>query len=49
MDEAVRIVDSSRLLNRGMFQALFKDATISTEWYFFLPKSFIAIRNQKAA
>jgi hypothetical protein len=44
IDEAVRIVESARLLNRGMFQELFKDARILTERVLFLPKSFIAIK-----
>ena len=45
VDDAIQIVESARLLNRAMFQTLFKDANIVTEWLFFLPKSFIAIRN----
>lgn len=44
IDQAVRIVESARLLNRKMFQALFEDADILTERFFWLPKSFIAIR-----
>ena len=44
IDEAVRTVESARLLNRPMFQALFKDAHVLTEWFFWLPKSFIALR-----
>lgn len=49
IDDAVRIVESARLLNKSMFQELFKDATVSTETYFGLPKSFVAIRNEMAA
>lgn len=48
IDDAVRIVESARLLNRKMFHALFMDATIETERLFLLPKSFVAIRNEKA-
>ncbi|MDY7015372.1 MAG: class I SAM-dependent methyltransferase [Cyanobacteriota bacterium] len=44
IDEAVRIVESARLLTKPMFQSLFKDATILTERFFGLPKSFIAIK-----
>lgn len=44
IDEAVRIVESARLLNRKMLQELFKDSIISTERFFGLPKSFIALR-----
>lgn len=43
-DEAVRIVERARLLNKKMFKALFGDATILTERLFWIPKSFIAIR-----
>ena len=48
IDEAVRIVESARLLNKKMFQALFEDANVLTERIFWIPKSFIAIRNEKA-
>ncbi len=44
IDEAVRIVESARLLNKKMFRALFEEATIVTERYFGLPKSFVAIK-----
>jgi len=44
VDEAVRIVESARLLDKRMFQELFKDATIFTERLFLLPKSFVAIK-----
>jgi hypothetical protein len=42
--EAVRIVQSARLLDRRLFRALFPDGSIRTERFMFLPKSFIAIR-----
>lgn len=44
IDEAVRTVDSARLLNRAMFQWLFKDACVSTEKLLWLPKSFIGVK-----
>lgn len=44
VDEAVRTVESARLLNRKMFQELFKDAQILTERFFWLPKSFVAVK-----
>lgn len=44
VDEAVRIVESSRLLNRKMLQELFKDGRVLTERYLGLAKSFISIR-----
>lgn len=44
IDEAVRLVESARLLNRKMVQELFKDARVVTERLSGLPKSFIAIR-----
>ena len=49
IDDSVRIVESARLLNKKMLQALFSDASIVTERFLFLPKSFVAIRNEKAA
>lgn len=42
---SVSMVESVRLLNKKMFQALFDDASIKTERVFLLPKSFVAIRN----
>lgn len=42
IDEAVRLVEHARLLDKHMFQALFKEATITTEWFFGMPKSLIA-------
>lgn len=44
VDEAVRIVESARLLNRKMLRQLFKDAEIRTERFFWLPKSLIAVK-----
>lgn len=44
IDEAVRIVESARLLNKKMFQELFKGADVVTERFFWLPKSFIALK-----
>jgi hypothetical protein len=44
IDEAVRIVEHARLLNRKMFHELFKDAHILTERFFWLPKSLIALK-----
>ena len=45
VDEAVRIVERARLLNRSMFAALFSDGRILTERVLALPKSFVAIRD----
>ena len=44
VDEAIRKVESARLLNRKMFHELFSDADILTERMFLLPKSHIGIR-----
>ena len=44
IDQAMRITERARLLDREMFQELFKDATILTERWFGLPKSFIAVK-----
>lgn len=44
-DEAVRIVESARLLSRHMLQELFPGADIVTERFFGLPKSLIAIKH----
>jgi ubiquinone/menaquinone biosynthesis C-methylase UbiE len=44
IDEAVRTVESARLLNRKMLNALFPDAVVVTERMFGLPKSLIAIK-----
>jgi hypothetical protein len=43
-DDAMRIVESARLLKKGKFRQLFPDAEILTERYLGLPKSFVAIR-----
>jgi hypothetical protein len=45
VDEAVRTVESARLLNHKMFCALFPDAEVKTERFLGLPKSFIAVRS----
>lgn len=45
LDEAVRTVESVRLLNRKMYQALFPGADILTERILGLPKSLIAVKN----
>lgn len=45
VDEAVRMVESARLLNLPMFQALFQETQVLTERWLVLPKSFIAIKN----
>lgn len=42
---AVEIVQSARLLNKSMFQALFSDASINTETLLLMPKSYIAIKH----
>ena len=42
--QAVGIVESARMLDRAMFQALFKDAEILTERILGFPKSFIAFK-----
>lgn len=44
VDEAVRIVESARLVNRPMMRSLFPDATIVTERMLMLPKSFVAVK-----
>ena len=44
VDESVRMIQSTQLLNRRMLKELFKDAHIQTERFFWLPKSFIAIK-----
>jgi hypothetical protein len=48
INDAVKAVESARLLNKKMFQALFKDADFSTETFIFLPKSFIAIKKDRS-
>ncbi len=44
IDQAVRTVKSARLLNKKMFQDLFKGAKVLTERLLWLPKSFIAVK-----
>ena len=44
ISEAVRSVEGARLVDKNMFQELFKDGSIQIERLFLLPKSFIAIR-----
>jgi hypothetical protein len=44
VEEATKIVDSARLLNRKKFRSLFSNSQILTERLFFMPKSFVAIR-----
>ena len=44
IDQAMRIVERARLLDRGMFQELFQEADILTERWLGLPKSFIAVK-----
>lgn len=44
VDDAVRIVESARLLNRRMFATLFAGAEITTERVLGLAKSFVAIK-----
>ena len=43
-EEAVSVVEGIRLLDRKRFQALFRDADITTETVLGLPKSLIAIK-----
>lgn len=43
VDEAVQIVESARLLDRGMFGALFPAATLLTERFLLLPKSYTVV------
>ena len=43
-EDATRIVESARLLNRVAFSELFNDSEILTERLAFMPKSFIAVR-----
>jgi hypothetical protein len=41
VDQAVRLTESARLLNKKMLQELFKDGKISTERFLVFPKSFV--------
>lgn len=43
---AVRAVDSARLLDFKMFEALFQDSVVNFEKILFLPKSLIAIKHE---
>lgn len=45
-DEAVRLVQSARLLNRAMMKSLFPDSELVIERFLRLPKSLIAIRRE---
>ena len=45
VSDAVRIVESARLLNRPMMSALFPDATLLVERVLLLPKSIVAVRS----
>ena len=49
IDEAVRLVESARLLSRAMFVELFSDAEIRTERFLFLTKSFVALRRNTSS
>jgi len=44
---AVRSVESARLLDKKMFSSLFEDADITTERFILLPKSLVAIRRER--
>jgi hypothetical protein len=44
ISQAVISVERIRLLDKKMFQELFNDASVLTERFFLLPKSFIALR-----
>lgn len=46
VDQAVRAVESARLLTRSMVAAAFPDAALQTERLLGLPKSFLAIRQR---
>jgi len=45
IDEAVCLVESVRLLNKKMFKELFGGSRIITETCFWVPKSFVAIKD----
>lgn len=45
-DEAVRLVQSARLLNRAMMKSLFPGSELEIERLLWLPKSLIAIRRE---
>jgi hypothetical protein len=44
VDQAVRDVDSCRLIDKRMFRHLFPDGDVATERVLFMPKSLVAIR-----
>lgn len=44
VDQAVRIVQSAKLIDRRQMQALFPDADVTTERFLLLPKALIARR-----
>jgi hypothetical protein len=46
VDEAMRTIQSSSLLDRRMFSALFPDATIISERVFGMTKSLMAVRKR---
>lgn len=46
VDEAMRMIQSSSLLDRCMFSALFPDATIISERFFGMTKSLMAVRKR---
>jgi len=46
IDEAMERVEFARLLSKGMFKRLFPEATIITERYMLLPKSFVAVSHR---
>lgn len=46
VDEAVRLVESARLLNKKMFCELFDDSELFIERLLFMPKSFIGVRSE---
>lgn len=46
VDEAMRMIQSSSLLDRCMFSALFPDATILSERFFGMTKSLMAVRKR---
>lgn len=43
VDQAVRAVESARLLDSTMMRALFPDSVLHTEWFLGFPKSFTAV------
>ncbi|MBI3154216.1 MAG: class I SAM-dependent methyltransferase [Burkholderiales bacterium] len=49
VDRAMEVVESARLLNRRMFEALFPDGKMMVERVLLLPKSFIAVRQSSDA